>query len=410
MVISRLQKKLIVITVISLAVIFIAMIALMNAVSYYTTMNQISQSLEVLAGSQTESGSTARVRENLPNVTASSLYRVSNYCIIRLTRDGELYEWKSENEQLYNDTVVAQILQDVKTAGTDAGRAGTRMFRIAQADRGDRIAVMDISAELENSSGFLRVSASVGFLFWLILSGLAAILICRLLRPVSEAFSKQQQFVWDASHELKTPLAVISANAQVLASEVGQNESLNYILDEVKRTNTLVQNLLSLARMDANRTKGEIREFDLGKTLLQTVLPMESLIFEQGKTLTLQISEGIFYTGNEGLIQELAVILLSNAMKYSETGSEITVSLRAKGSHRILTVHNTGSYIDPETRKHIFERFYRGETSHNRDTGGTGLGLAIAKSIVEHHRGSICVESDPQSGTAFIVSLTDMTN
>ena len=410
MMIDKLRKKLIISTIAALLVIFVVMIWAMNAISFYSTQRQVSHSLEVLAGNQTEGGSTQRIRDNLPDVTASTLYRVSNYCIIRLTRTGEIYEWKSENGDLYNDAVVEDLLQEIKDSGEAQGQIGSHMFRVEKADRGDKIVVIDIRSELESARNLLRITIIVGTLFWAILSCLSTVLICRVLRPVSEAFQKQQQFVWDASHELKTPLAVISANAQVLALEIGENESLQYILDEVGRTNTLVQNLLSLARMDANRTKGEIREFDLGKTLLQTVLPMESLIFEQGKVLNLQISECIFYTGNEGLLQELAVILLSNAMKYSEPGSEITISLRAKGSHRVLRVHNTGSYIDPETQQHIFERFYRGDSSHNRDAGGTGLGLAIAKSIVEHHRGAIRVESDPQSGTAFIVTLTDITN
>ncbi len=410
MMIDKLRKKLIISTIAALLVIFVVMIWAMNAISFYSTQRQVSHSLEVLAGSQTESGSTQRIRDNLPDVTASTLYRVSNYCIIRLIRTGEIYEWKSENGDLYNDAVVENLLQEIKDSGETQGKIGSHMFRVEKADRGDKIVVIDIRSEQESARNLLRITIIVGTLFWAILSCLSAVLICRVLRPVSEAFQKQQQFVWDASHELKTPLAVISANAQVLALEIGENESLQYILDEVGRTNTLVQNLLSLARMDADRTKGEIREFDLGKTLLQTILPMESLIFEQGKVLNLQISEGIFYTGNEGLLQELAVILLSNAMKYSEPGSEITVSLRAKGSHRVLRVHNTGSYIDPETRQHIFERFYRGDSSRNRDAGGTGLGLAIAWSIVEHHRGNIRVESDPQSGTAFIVTLTDITN
>lgn len=343
MMIDKLRRKLIITTIAALLVIFVVMVGAMNAISFYSTQRQVSQSLEVLAGSQTEGGSTQRIRDNLPDVTASSLYRVSNYCIIRLTRNGELYEWKSENGDLYNDTVVEKLLQDIKSTGKEQGQIDSKMFRMEKADRGDKIAVIDISMELEYADNLLRITVIVGFLFWVILSGLSAVLICRVLRPVSEAFQKQQQFVWDASHEIKTPLAVISANAQVLALEIGENESLHYILDEVGRTNTLVQNLLSLARMDANRTKGEIREFDLGKTLLQTILPMESLIFEQGKVLTLQISGGIFYTGNEGLLQELAVILLSNAMKYAEPGSRITVSLRAKGSHRVLRVHNTGS-------------------------------------------------------------------
>lgn len=405
--ISKLRKKLIVTAVIALAVIFLAMIALINAVTDYAACRQVSQSLEVLAGGQTEGGTTQRVRENLPDVTASSLYRVSNYCVIRLTRDGSLYEWKSENKQLYTDSSVRQLLEEIQTTGRDRGRVGTSMFRIVRADRGDRIAVIDITAELANAASLLRITVVVGFLFWGLLSALAAVLICRLLRPVSEAFSRQRQFVWDASHELKTPLAVISANAQVLSREIGPSENLGYILDEVDRTNALVQNLLALARMDANRVKGDVREFDLGKLLLETVLPMESLAFEQGKTLTIHVPEGIDYTGNETMIRELAVILLSNAIQYSDTGSEITVSLRAKGPHRVLTVHNTGSYIEPEARQHIFQRFYRGEASHNRQTGGSGLGLAIAKSIVEFHQGSIRVESSRETGTAFLVTLTD---
>lgn len=410
MMIDKLRKKLITSTIAALLIIFVVMIWAMNAISFYSILRQVSQSLEILAGNQTEGGSTQRIRDNLPDVTASTLYRVSNYCIIRLTRTGEIYEWKSENGDLYNDTVVENLLQKIKDSGETQGQIGSHMFRLEKADHGDKIVVIDIHSEQESARNLLRTTIIVGTLFWMILSGLSAVLICRVLRPVSEAFQKQQQFIWDASHELKTPLAVISANAQVLVMEIGENESLQYILDEVGRTNTLVQNLLSLAQMDANRTKGEIREFDLGQTLLQAILPMESLVFEQGKELNLQISKGIFYTGNEALLQELVDILLSNAMKYSEPGSCITVSLRAKGSHRVLRVHNTGSYIAPETRLHIFERFYRGDSSHNRDAGGTGLGLAIAWSIVEHHRGNIRVESDPQSGTAFIVTLTDITN
>ena len=405
--IQSLQKKLIAATTVCLAVILLVMIALINAVSSYSTFHQVSQSLEVLAGTQTDNSSTQRIRENLPDVTASSLYRISNYCILRLTRDGQLYEWKSENTQLYNDETVAQILSDIQAHGGDRGQVGQRMFRIAPGAHGDRIAVIDIRTELENAASLLRITAVVGILFWVLLSVLAAVLICRLLRPVSLAFAKQQQFVWDASHELKTPLAVISANAQVLSCEIGPNENLGYILDEVERTNTLVQNLLCLARMDAKRVKGEIRELDLGKLLLQTVLPMESLIFEQGKTLVLQIPKGIGCRGNEALLQELVVILLSNAVQYSTPGSQITLSLQAKGSLRILCVHNTGSFIPPEVQAHIFERFYRGDASHSRETGGSGLGLAIAKSIADFHQGSIRVESTPETGTAFLVTLSD---
>lgn len=406
MMIAKLRRKLTLASTSSLLAIFLVMIGLINAVSFYSSQYRVAQSLEALSGSQSN-GDIARVRENLPEVTASSLYQVSNYCIIRLTRTGELYKWKSENPQLYTEETVAQLLRQIQDTGKRQGRVGSKMFRIEKAQRGDRIAVIDIQSELTYAGSLLKITLAVGLGFWAILSILAAVLIRRMLRPAQEAFSKQQQFVWDASHELKTPLAVISANAQALAREVGPSESLDYILSEVDRTNGLVQNLLELARMDAGRPKGEMQSFDLSKALLQAALPMESLAFEQGKTMKLAVPEGISYTGNAGLLQELAVILLSNAIAYSDPGSEITLTLRAKGTQRILTVHNTGSWIAPETQKHIFERFYRGDTSHNREDGGTGLGLAIAKSIAELHRGTIRVESSPETGTAFLVTLTE---
>ena len=404
MMISKLHRRLTAATVAFLFVVFVVMIGLMNAVSFYSSQYRVSQSLEALSGSQS-SGDTARVRENLPDVTASSLDQMQGYCIIRLTRSGELYEWKSENPQLYTEETVTQLLRQIQDTGKKQGRIGSKMFRIEEANRGDRIAIIDMQSELAYAASLLKITSVVGLGFWLLLSVLAELLIRRMLHPVEEAFAKQQQFVWDASHELKTPLAVISANAQALALEIGSSESLDYILDEIDRTGTLVQNLLDLARMDGGRPKGEIREFDLSQAILQAALPMESLAFERGKTMKLEVPEGISYTGNPGLLQQLAVILLSNAIAYCDPGSEITLSLRARGTQRVLTVHNTGSWISPETQKHIFERFYRGQTAHNREDGGTGLGLAIAKSIVQFHRGTIQVESDPQEGTAFIVTL-----
>lgn len=404
MMISKLHRRLTAATVAFLFVVFVVMIGLMNAVSFYSSQYRVSQSLEALSGSQS-SGDTARVRENLPDVTASSLYQMQGYCIIRLTRSGELYEWKSENPQLYTEETVTQLLRQIQDTGKKQGRIGSKMFRIEEANRGDRIAIIDMQSELAYAASLLKITSVVGLVFWILLSVLAELLIRRMLHPVEEAFAKQQQFVWDASHELKTPLAVISANAQALALEIGSSESLDYILDEIDRTGTLVQNLLDLARMDGGRPKGEIREFDLSQAILQAALPMESLAFERGKTMKLEVPEGISYTGNPGLLQQLAVILLSNAIAYCDPGSEITLSLRVRGTQRVLTVHNTGSWISPEMQKHIFERFYRGQTAHNREDGGTGLGLAIAKSIVQFHRGTIQVESDPQEGTAFIVTL-----
>jgi signal transduction histidine kinase len=226
-----------------------------------------------------------------------------------------------------------------------------------------------------------------------------------MIRPVEEAFIRQKQFVSGASHELKTPLAVISANAEVLEQDIGENEYLGYIRSEVKRTDSLVRNLLTLARMDRNESRAEMKSFDLSHALLDVILPFESTVYEAGKTMETEIPDGITCTGNEEMIKQLAVILLSNALKYSDDGGRIRISLSAHGKQREIRVFNTGDPIDPKDREKIFDRFWRADPAHNRDTGGHGLGLAIARSIVEAHKGKILVESSEKEGTTFTVLL-----
>ena len=196
---------------------------------------------------------------------------------------------------------------------------------------------------------------------------------------------------------------MISANAEVLAGEIGENEWLGYIQSEVKRTDHLVQNLLTLARMDKGSVEAVFRPFDLSQAVLQVALPFESTVFEAGKTMELDVPDGVMVKGDQDMIQQLVVILLSNAVKYSDDGGAIRVTLDARGP--VLKVHNTGPAISPEVLPHIFDRFFRGDAAHNRETPGNGLGLAIAQNIMDVHKGKITAESSPEAGTTFTVTF-----
>ena len=145
--------------------------------------------------------------------------------------------------------------------------------------------------------------------------------------------------------------------------------------------------------------------FDLSHTVLSVALPFESAIFEAGKQLNTEVPDGIAYTGDPEMIKQLCVILLSNAQKYSDAHGVITLSLEARGDRRILKVHNTGPAIPEEAQQKIFDRFYRVDSSHNREIEGNGLGLAIAQSIVKEHKGKIAVASREGEGTTFTVVL-----
>ena len=331
---------------------------------------------------------------------------LSNSYTITLNADCTVASWTSDRTDLYSDEQVASITESILAEGRDSGRIGTQFYQKTEADSQTRIIVLDARMEYLSASNVLRSTILIAAAACVLLSLLAWLLIRRMVRPVEEAFTRQKQFVSDASHELKTPLAVISANAEVLEKEIGENEYLGYIRSEVRRTDTLVQNLLTLARLDRNGQKTEMKRFDLSHALLDVTLPFESTVFESGKTLEIDIPDGIDCVGNEEMIKQLAVILLSNALKYSGEGGRIEISLKARGKQREIRVFNTGKAIAPEDREKIFDRFWRGDPAHGRETGGHGLGLAIARSIVETHRGRIAVDSREGKGTAFMVTLS----
>ena len=327
---------------------------------------------------------------------------LSNSYTISLNADGSVASWASDRGGLYSDEQVAGIAESALADGKNSGRIGTQFYRKTD----DGLVVLDARLDYLSASNVLRSTILIAAASCLLLSLLAWLLIRRMVQPVEEAFLRQKQFVSDASHELKTPLAVISANAEVLEQEIGENEYLGYIRSEVRRTDTLVNNLLTLARMDKGGADTAVKvSFDLSRALLDVVLPFESTVFEAGKTLETDIPERISCTGNEEQIKQLAVILLSNALKYSDDGGRIAVSLKARGKQRDIRVFNTGDAISPADQEHIFDRFWRADPAHGRETGGHGLGLAIARTIVESHGGKISVDSREGSGTAFTVTL-----
>ena len=330
---------------------------------------------------------------------------LSNFYTIELDDDGAMTGWSSDRADLYTDEQVQALAARALASGRQSGRIGTQYFRMAESADARRIIVLDARLERTAADSVLRTTALVAGLACALLSVGAFFLIRQMIRPVEASFERQKQFVWDASHEFKTPLAVISANAEVLAGEIGQNEYLGYIQSEVKRTDRLVQSLLTLARMDKGTVTAQIKRFDISKALLGVALPFESTVFEAGRTLETDIPDGVSIRGDAEMVQQLAVILLSNALKYSDEGGLIRIRLRQKGRGCQFSVYNTGPGIAPENLEKIFDRFYREDLSHNSDIAGNGLGLAIARNIVSAHKGRIHAESEYGKNAAFIVTL-----
>lgn len=342
---------------------------------------------------------------SLPIHDRSYITNLSNSYSVRLNREQELLGWFSDRPELYDDAQIEGLAALALETGQHFGRIGNQFFAAADRPYGTLLVFLDTRMEHENAQRLLLTSSLTGLGTFLILGFGAAWLIRRMTRPVQEAFDKQRQFVWDASHELKTPLAVISANADALASEVGESRWLDYIRSEVQRTDLLVKNLLILAQMSGEQTDRRHSPFDLSSALLSVALPFDSAAFEGGKLLQLQVEEGLFYTGDEEMIKQLAVILLDNALKYSDDGGQITMTLTQQDTGLLLRVHNTGIGISREALPRVFERFYRADPSRSHEIAGHGMGLSIAKTIVEAHQGTITAESEEGQWVCLTVVL-----
>ena len=238
---------------------------------------------------------------------------------------------------------------------------------------------------------YFRMSLLIFILLEILIIYVSNTLTKWLTKPAIEAFSKQKQFIVDASHELKTPLAIITASAESLEMEPTEKKWLDNIKSESERMNKLVTDLLDLAKSENMEIKEKYNINNLSKIIEKTSLTFESLIYENKLKIEDNIDKDIMFSCNPDKIKQLLGILLDNAIKHSTKNSKITVNLYKDKNNIILEIKNKGKEITKEDQEKIFDRFYRVDESRNRSDNRYGLGLSIAKNIVTSHNGKIFV-------------------
>ena len=310
---------------------------------------------------------------------------------------------------LYNDYIIDERAQRYTSAiindRKDTGMINSYQYYRASKPNGTIMILTDKSSEKDMLNQLKRTTIIVGIIALIVLSVLAYFLSKKSIQPIREAFDKQKQFVSDASHELKTPLTVISTNADVLEGEIGDNKWLAYIKSQTDRMSVLVNDLLNLTRLENSNNELERRYFNLSKAIANTALPFECQAFESNKKFEVNIEDNIMLSGSEKHIKQMAAIFIDNALKYSNDGGTIQVTLKRSGERKLFSVYNTGQGIKEADTEKIFERFYRSDESRNRATGGYGLGLAIAKSVADKHKFKIHVLNQPGKSVCFIVTM-----
>ena len=248
----------------------------------------------------------------------------------------------------------------------------------------------------------LKTLVLIGFISLIVLLFISIYLTNKSIVPIKETFEKQKQFIADASHELKTPLAIIKTNTSLVLSHPddtikNQSKWINYI--------NLQTEMLSLAKMDTAENKLPLSPINISKIVESMILMFDAVIYENNIELETNISKNLFINGDKESLKKLFSIIMDNAIKHTNKNGNITVSLFSDKNKVKMIIRNTGEGIEPEHLERIFERFYRVDSSRDRETGGYGLGLSIASSIVKQHKGKIYAKSNIGEFTSFIVEI-----
>lgn len=391
------QKRFIAITLTILFVVFAVIFGVMWAITGNDFAREVQMSLDDIEreyGAESDDPNPPRRPFRTVMVIEVSSYsaesKESNYSVVY----GENNFTQEQTEQI----IVAAFSRNAET-----GNSGNVYFKTRRVGVKSVIYAADMSEEAARFNSSLiktLILLAVSFVaLGIIVCGLSA----KVFEPIRYILAKQKQFISDASHELKTPVSIISANADVIKTEENA-QYVDSIKNQVNRLNFLVSDLLTLARLDEGNVKSIKETFNLSDEITQTVLPFDAVAFEKGKTLDCDIEPDIIYDGAKDDVKKILNILLDNAVKYAQDNGEIKVSLKKSGAKCELSVYNDGSLIPEEDAQKIFERFYRGDLSRSRESGGNGLGLSIAKSIATANRWDIFATS--VYGKSMTITLT----
>ena len=313
----------------------------------------------------------------------------TRYFSVTFAAEGQVKTVNTDQIAAVQNEEAVLYAQRALNSGKTSGYDGAYRY-LAAAYQGDTLVIfLDCGRDLENLWTFVVINLTVSAACVACVLVLVLILSRALLKPVAESYQKQKRFITDAGHELKTPLTIIAASAEVLELENGANEWTASIRKQVERLSAMTQELVSLARMDETGESLTMTDFSISDAVCESAEQFDAPVVQAGKTLTVDVRKHISYHGNEDSIRRLVNILVENAVKYTDRNGSITVRLWTRGRRCILTVSNTTDGMQVGDQGVLFERFYRADTSRNSGTGGSGIGLSVAQAIVQAHKGTI---------------------
>lgn len=412
--IQKLQRKFIIVSMLSTLLVLAVIIGTINILNYQKVVGDADSTLRILsenngkfpkpehAVAQDFSDPSAR-GDFHPKAMSPELPYESRYFSVIMNENAEILSIDTGKIAAVSTSEACQYALEAWELKGTSGFLGD--YRYLKKDEGDRACLifLDCGRSLSTFRSFFISSILVSALGLASVLALVIIFSKLALRPVSESYEKQRQFITDAGHEIKTPLTIIDADAEILEMEFGENEWVQGIRRQTLRLAELTNSLIYLSRMEEPENQQMKAEFCLSDAMEETAGSFQALAATQNKSFHMEIAPLLSYYGDEASIRQLISILLDNALKYSPEHGRIVVSLQKKGKNLLFSVCNEAEPISKEQLSRLFERFYRADSSRNSETGGYGIGLSIAKAIVTAHKGKIWANSE--DGHSFKISV-----
>lgn len=410
-----LRRKFILISMLSVAFVLAIIITGIN-IANYIDVNEFADArldiIEANGGSFSKTDSTPQISPQFPPQKKPHSDHISleaafdtRYFTVAFNENGDVISVntsKISSVDAENAVSIAEKLYSKKKAD---GFYGSLKYRAVNTGSKTMYIFLNCERELSTFYSFMISSVTISLLGMLIVFILVLFFSKLALKPVAEAYEKQKQFITDAGHEIKTPITIISANAEVIESIEGESEWTQSIRRQSSRLRDLTDKLIFLSRTEEMGHNIPMVEFSLSEMLREECASFEVLAELEGKSLVYNIQDDIKYVGDEASLCNVISILLENALKYSNENGNIEITLKACGKQKEITVKNSVESITTDKLDYLFERFYRGDRSRNSENRGHGIGLAIAKAIVTAHKGRIFAKSLDGKSIIFTVIL-----
>ena len=396
--IQHLRRKIILIATVSFFLVAAFIGGLINAATFAVTQREINWTLERISENR-GAFENENDRHDPPNTFSvveifTPAYQRSSFYHFTYDASGAETAYFAQKGSTVSKETVSAIARDVLLLQSEQGRYERYAYKVTgNADGTTSLVLLDVGEVLYTRLRLAYASLGVGLIGMLITVSLVVVLSKKAVEPEIENSRRQEQFLTNVSHELKTPLAVIRSNTEMQEMTGGETEWTQSTIRQVDRMNSLIQNLVMITKSRELESRSATEKIDVSQAVAQTAQDFTSRAESEGKTLVQQIGQGLELVADGSKIRQLTMLLLDNAVKYCDENGTIGIGLEPlskRGRKGVrLTVSNAYAAGRDVDYTRFFDRFYREDKSRNIDTGGYGIGLSIAESICAQQNGSI---------------------